>query len=213
MKKLITICLSLLITNSIFAQKAIEMKSSESDNVVSKGKNTINLYYGYSVFGSVSNSAFGSTAIGLTTTNFGPIGIVYEHLVTDKLGLGVEFGYAKSSVKYSITDIDPNTGNDATYSASYSRTLLRIQARFNYHFIQSEKFDGYMLINAGYRGATNTFSTTDPNSSYSITLPNFVPVGIKVGVGFRYFFTKAIGINAEIALGTPIMSGGLSFKF
>jgi hypothetical protein len=42
---------------------------------------------------------------------------------------------------------------------------------------------------------------------------SFIPLGIKPGVGFRYFFTKNIGINTEVALGMPVFNGGLSVKF
>lgn len=83
--------------------------------------------------------------------------------------------------------------------------------RANFHFTNSEKFDAYGFVSAGYRGSSITFTSNDPNaikSSYS-----FIPFGLKPGVGFRYFFTDNIGINAEIAIGTPVMGGGLSFKF
>ena len=141
--------------------------------------------------------------------------------MTDKVGLGAEFGYTQVKWSYAYNDTYINSSSQTvpyveTYNWSY--TLMRIQFRFNYHFAKSEKFDAYFLTSAGYRDAKYKFSYTsnDPNApvSGSWTTPKSPLIfGVKPGLGFRYFFTKNIGLNLEVTAGTPLMSGGLSVKF
>ena len=211
MKKTIKIIALLLLINTVQAQ----------ESALSEGKNSVNLYYGYSFAGSLFNAYNTSTSLNYKVSQLGPIGLVYEHMVTDKVGLGAEFGYQKTSVTWDYNDTYFNSSSQLvpyTESYNFKYTLLRAQFRFNYHFTESKKFDAYFLTSAGYRGAqySLTYTSSDPNyagsATYTTPKSPFI-IGVKPGIGLRYFFTDNLGINLEIAAGTPLMCGGVSFKF
>lgn len=218
MKKTILIGLSaLVISLSLTGQTAEKFdlnlpKSSRKAAGLGNGDNTINLYYGVSIFNSLYKSAVANSAVGVGYSSLGPLGIVYEHMMTDKVGLGAEIGYSKFSATYSEQDTDPN-GNIYTAHASLDWTVFRAQLRLNIHFVQNEKFDCYFLLSAGYKKTSFGVKYDDSyqHNNISYTLP--IPIGIKPGIGIRYFFIENLGLNVEIAIGNPVMCGGLSFKF
>ena len=222
MRKITILFICFLLFQSASAQS---VTATEKPSAVSKGKNIINVYYGYRLNLVSSWLKNYETQTGFSLKTFGPVGLVYEHLVTDNIGIGAEFGYDQMIWSYTYTDsYYSGSGNYTTYTDTYKfkYSMMRIQFRANFHFAKSEKFDAYGLISAGYRKGDYTYSytTTDPNSasyntnSTGLLLPGAViPIGLKPGIGFRYFFTNNIGINLEIALGNPLMCGGLSLKF
>lgn len=213
MKKIITLCISLSLFQSASAQV---VKDTEKLNVVSKGKNVVNLYYGVSIVGAFYKSVVSQSGIDVKTKTLGPLGLVYEHLVTDNIGIGAEFGYTNVYVGFSDSQTYFTSGGASVtdvYLYEYNFNTVRAMFRANFHFADSEKFDAYGLLSAGYRHTTFSFKTSDPYYTGSVSITNPIPVGLKPGIGFRYFFTDAVGLNIELALGTPLMCGGLSFKF
>jgi hypothetical protein len=213
MKKIFTLIMAVALFNGLKAQDA---------RAVPKGKNSINLYYGYSLIGSLLNTYNTTTSLNYKTSQLGPVGLVYEHMVTDQVGLGAEFGYQQTTASWNYSDSYFNSNFQTvpfTESYTFKYTLMRVQFRFNYHFVKSDKFDAYFLTSAGYRGAqySLSYSNSDPNApvtSAAYTTPKSpLFIGIKPGIGIRYFFTNFMGVNLEIAAGTPLMCGGLSFKF
>lgn len=214
MKKIIACSLlSLCLIGTLSSQ------NSNNDDVaaVKEGDNTINLYYGTNLLGGVYKRVASSTAVNLQVKSIGPVGLVYEHLLTDVIGLGFEFGYSQTKMDYEVTDYYYGGPNGQavyeTYSYKWKFTTIRAMVRANFHFANSEKFDAYGLVSAGYRGTSGSFTTSDPDGTASITYNSPIPIGLKPGLGLRYFFVPNVGINLEIALGTPLLCGGLSFKF
>jgi hypothetical protein len=188
-----------------------EVKSQDnSESCVAEGNTIINAYYGLSVISSVYKSVIPKEVEGLKFSSIGPVGVVFEHLVTDVIGLGAEFGYRQINASY--TEASSN-GSGQNYTSSVQFTTIRAMFRANFHFSTSEKFDAYALVSAGYKNNKFTFSTNDPNNSGSLSFGGILPFGIKPGIGLRYFFTKNIGLNLEFAAGSPLMCGGLSLKF
>ena len=184
--------------------------SDDSKRAVKEGDNTINVYYGTNVRSRFYKRVASATAENLEVKSFGPIGLVYEHMVSEIVGLGAEFGYSRTKLDY--YDSYFVSGSTQNYIYTLDFTTIRAMLRANFHFADAEKFDAYALISIGYRRTTFRYSTTDP---YDIGLSynSLIPVGMKPGIGLRYFFTKNIGLNMELAIGTPIACGGLSFKF
>jgi hypothetical protein len=200
--------------NNLRPKKHISLFKADdnSSNVLSKGKSTINIYYGYNVFTSIYTAVATSAALGTTVKSVGPVGVVYEYMISDKIGLGGEVGYSKTSVSYNETFTD-YMGNSSTYNYQWNFSTIRAMVRLNIHFFQNDKFDIYYLTSMGYRATSFSFSTNEPNYGASVSFKSPIPFGIKPGLGFRFFFTKNIGLNLEMAIGTPIIGGGLSFKF
>jgi hypothetical protein len=92
---------------------------------------------------------------------------------------------------------------------------VRAQLRFNYHFnITNPNVDSYIGVGAG---TNNRFRSTlengvDITENDGISNFTLVPFSIRVAAGLRYYFTANIGINAEIGIGGPVISGGLSIR-
>jgi len=194
----------------IFIFFSKNLSAQQEEDVVKKGDNIINFYYGVSVIGSLYKSIATYNPIDLKVQTKGPFGIVFEHLMSKRLGLGAEIGYTEFTLSYTTTEylVDGTT----PFQAQLTFKVLRAMFRANFHFLNTEKFDGYGFIAAGYKGTTYAYSSNDPRDP-GLKLRGFVPVGFKPGVGLRYFFIKNVGINMELALGSPVFGGGLSVKF
>jgi outer membrane protein W len=171
------------------------------------------VYYGISLFNNIYKNAASAGATNVQFKSLGPVGLMFEHFVTDKIGLGVELGYTKFEVSYNVEGYTTGTTTAQTYKDTWSFTTVRAMFRSNFHFIDSKSFDAYAFFSVGYRSTSFKFSSTDPNSDNPGTFSSIIPFGFKPGIGIRYFFTPNIGLNAEFALGTPLIGGGLSFKF
>ena len=206
---------AMLFTTSIQAQEAFK-KVDDDDSFAKKGDQTINLYYGISLFNNIYRNVAAANATDLQFKSLGPIGIMYEYFVADKVGVGMELGYSKFEFSYSYDFDSFTTGTVSTtqtFKDTWTFTNIRAMFRANFHFVDSKTFDAYGFFSAGYRNTSYNFTSTNPNANSLRTFNSIIPFGIKPGIGIRYFFTTNIGLNAEFALGTPLMSGGLSFKF
>jgi hypothetical protein len=212
MKKLFYLVLLICLPAFFYCQDIPKDAAKEKPKrALYKGRSSVNLYYGTNLLsGFLKNVFTQSNSLGVTVQNLGPIGLTYEYMVTDEVGIGVEGGYSSTKITFYEEDFDYN-GQMYTYDYSYNITLARAMFRFNYHFTEDEKFDAYMLVSGGYRYREYSLSTNDP------ILPKItwtgIPFGVKPGIGLRYFFVKNVGLNLEFAAGTPLICGGLSFKF
>lgn len=179
------------------------------ERAVMKGQNSVNVYYGLNLLRGVYKAAASEAATGLEIGGLGPVGLVYEHMVTDGIGLGVELGYSQTTVSWREEDFFTTS---LVYDYELQFTLLRAQVRANFHFAKSPNFDAYFLLSAGYRKNDWTYTSNDPfYTGGSVTIP--MPFGLKPGLGLRYFFNGPIGLHMEIAAGTPVFCGGISARF
>jgi hypothetical protein len=178
---------------------------------VKRGDNCVNFYYGNNLVNFLFRKEAGSAATEIKRSSVGPVGLVYEHLMSDGFGLGVEFGYSQSTLRYN--DVPDFNQNKTKFEYRLYASTLRAMVRLNFHFAHSKKFDAYSLISAGYRHVVFSYTTNDPYIDIEPTFFSMSPIGVKPGLGFRYFFNNNIGLNLEIALGTPLLGGGLSLKF
>lgn len=190
------------------------LSAQSSDRALSQGKSSVNVFYGVNLLTSFYKGLASQEAVDVKVTGIGPVGLMYEYMVTDGIGLGVEASYASTNLSYLDPETDAN-GVVTNYEWNLKFATTRAFFRANFHFTKSENFDAYFFVAAGYRGSSFTVNSTDPTFvKEEYKLPRVVPpYGFKPGLGFRYFFIDNVGINAEIAIGTPVMSAGLSFKF
>ncbi|MES2140760.1 MAG: outer membrane beta-barrel protein [Bacteroidota bacterium] len=196
LKTVFAIVTALLLLNSnSFAQKA----QTSSGNSVEEGTIIIDGFYGFPYFnGSALRALFSNTVGNVRNTNH--LGAKVEYMVTDAIGLGVEFTYANATVSY-------RDSLYRTYTAGISK--LRVLGKMNYHFATDENMDPYLTFGAGIKQ-----TTFYDNSTNGVKWTGFLfPVAIRVGVGMRYFFTDVVGVNAEVGLGGPLMQAGVSFRF
>lgn len=187
-------------------------QAAEQGNII------IDPYYGFPNFG---KSLAETTAEGLSDVNitgYGPTGLRVEYLLGDQFGIGVDaifngFGVEGTSRDTVGYDVNANPVVE-TYTARATMNRMRIQARFNYHFdLSSPDLDIYMGLGAGtnirkYKYEEDGVENPDQTISGSL-----IPVSFRFATGMRYYFTDNIGLNAELGLGGPVISAGLSFKF
>lgn len=197
---LIPAMLLLLGTAPLFAQDALE-----------KGTTYIDGYYGFPnlITGLLKNANNGSSSGSndLSIKGIGPLGGRVMYMLGEKVGLGIDFNYANSSVSW--TRIDSNR----IYHTKVSLPRFRIMASFEYHIRQTENFDFYYMLRMGYGKWTPTVETNDP-SVQAGKVSYAVPFAFRTGLGARYFFTKNFGANIDIGFfGGGAVQAGLSAKF
>lgn len=159
-----------------------------------------------------------SNVTNYRSQGIGPFGIRGEYMLADQFGLGFDVIYA--TIRSSYTEVD-SVYNGVTDSFDAVETdvetknrRLRVQLRFNYHFtISNPNLDAYMGIGAG----SNTRFRTRHENGVEVEDNDYpdlavVPVSFRICTGMRYYFSPMIGINAEIGLGGPLISAGLSFR-
>lgn len=185
----------------------------EEENIILEG------YYGFpNLYTATFKAAYANsgTELDLTAGGAGPLGFRAEYMVTDKIGLGLDFGFSSSSIGYNqLTDvIDPVTGNlsQTLYAYDFSTKKIGALVCFNYHFLDNDEFDLFSTVGLGYSNRTFDFTSTDP-SFEPMSVSRLVPVGFKAGLGMRYFFTDNIGANLQLGFGHGgLVNAGLSIK-
>lgn len=181
-----------------------------------QGNVTVNAYYGYNVFTAfvtklAQSSNSGALPRNITISSIGPVGITSEYLLNNMLGVGGEIGFSQTKLIYDLEGTD-NAGILSNYNYVWTVSTTRVMGRVNIHFGDTPNFDVYPFIGAGLRFSSTSLKTNDPNLPLKLRA-NFFPFGVKPGLGMRYFISPNIGVHAEIALGTPIILAGISFKF
>jgi hypothetical protein len=202
MKKIVLSLLLLVSASNLFSQ------------AVSTGNFILEPYYGGPNFGKNIYQSI-EDAVGtkkFTATGIGPAGLRGEYMIGETFGLGFDVIYNSNNYTYfQVDSINTSVVN------SYERTMnrLRVQMRFNFHFdVTNPNLDAYFGIAAGTNTRykkyyVNGIESTNDNFS----LKTLVPFSLRVCSGMRYYFNQNFGLNAEIGLGGPLVSAGLSVKF
>ena len=137
----------------------------------------------------------------------GPLGIRGEYIVTEKFGIGFDINYSDSHISWE----ESYTGSRYTYKVNVPR--FRAMAKFNFHYVNMDKFNAYTSVGAGYGSLKYKYETNDPfwvdsNEEFPI------PVSFRLATGARYFFTDNVGVNLEFGLfGGALFHAGVSCKF
>ena len=83
----------------------------------------------------------------------------------------------------------------------------------NYHFVATDNLDAYFGVGVGANIRRIGTKTDYPNYDDNAVSGSLIPVSLRVALGTRYYFTENIGLNLELGLGGPFISGGVSVKF
>lgn len=159
-----------------------------------------------------------------TVSNYKTVGGMFsyggrlEYMVADNFGIGADVNYEVSGFQYDYMDStynsNTNTWTSAEYNDRYAAKKLRIMARFNYHFVQSDRVDAYAGFGGGYRTVNRSWTSTNPMFTDDETNVTLIPVAIRLAIGTRIYFTDNIGANLELGLGGgAILQFGISAKF
>lgn len=216
MKKFITLLVAIVALSGTMKCLA---QANYTGNII------IDPYYGFPNFGKSFASNFeSSNSSDFKVKGLGPLGLRAEYMVADRMGVGVDVIYNSYDLQYKNTQTDSVydgntdtwTANSTTTNNEYKMQRLRVQLRFNYHFeVSNPMLDAYFGVGAGsnnrYRKAyENGVEVNDETDLGNFTL---LPVSFRICTGMRYYFSQNIGINAELGLGGPFISAGISARF
>jgi opacity protein-like surface antigen len=192
---------------SIVANTKVNAQAVEQGNII------IDPYYGGPNFGKAFAEGIGGTSTDLKVKGLGPLGLRAEYMVADKFGVGFDFIYNSFSLNTTADSLNNDGTVFQTYDVKANLSRVRLQARFNYHFIENDNVDAYFGVGAGTNFRKYTLTTDYPNYEDESETGTLLPFSLRLAVGTRYYFTENIGINAEIGIGGPVLSGGISIKF
>ena len=186
---------------------SVGLSKNVNAQALEQGQSEIDVYYGGVSFGKALWLELGGE--DATAKFLGVMGLKYEYMVSDKMGVGAEFNYTDMQLDWSDTD----SASGTKYEYNIQRTVIRFMPRFNIHFGSSESFDGYFGVAAGYRSAKSTYSDNNPNNTDE-SIASLNPMALRLALGGRYFFTDNIGLHMEFGIGGGmLLHGGLSIKF
>ena len=184
---------------------------------VETGNIIIDPYYGYPNFGrgivQVITSYEDLSEANIKPTVIGPAGLRFEYMVADNFGIGFDFIYNSAAITFDKDSLNSDNTVHSTYEVNAYSRRYRFQIRANYHFVQEDNFDAYVGFGAGSNTRSIRFTTDYPNYRNNGGSGSLLPFSARIALGTRYFFSDNIGLNLELGIGGPLISGGLSFKF
>jgi hypothetical protein len=213
MKKF-TLTLIALVTLVSIQVKAGDPPSKGKDGILQKGNIIIDAYYGFPNLwttvlkaaylpGDETSSSWGSS---------GPFGIKAEYMISNKMGIGLDINYASSWVQWTETGnvYNASTGlyTDGTYKVTVPR--VGIMPRFYYHFLNHKHFEMYGSAAIGYKSTAFKYTSNDP--TWAENDMSVIPLGYRMALGGRLFFTDNIGLNFEFGIGGALLTAGLAVK-
>lgn len=178
-----------------------------------EGSVVIDPYYGFPNFGVSFVKGFVPENSELKISGVGPCGIRGEYFLSDKFGLGLDFIYNNVSAKGTIDSMNIDGSLYHTYNYKLDFQRYRVHVRMNYHFVNDEKLDAYIGFGAGTNTRRIVVKSDDPQYAKNKVTGALLPVSARIALGMRYYFSPNIGFNAEIGLGGPVLSTGISFRF
>ena len=187
---------------------------SVSAQSLSQGSIVADVYYGFpNLYKTVLETAYSDNGDDFAIGGYGPVGVRGEYLVSEKLGVGVDFMLNKTTVTYNYSGFDSDN-NAVIYEDEISTTKWGLMATLNYHIINNDRLDFCFTAGAGYKDRSWKYESTDPDYQTEEVSSTVIPVAARIALNTRIFFTENIGANIGVGFGQGgILTGGLSFAF
>lgn len=209
----------LILLVNIFSFSNLNCQILDEDTRLAQKNNFISYSFGFGSLSPLLNKTFiRPNASNIMLEKFSLAlnsnSLAFEHLIYDRVGLGIEFsGMEKRIMFQHTTDYENNNLiNGDMYYYSYVVNSIYGCIRGSYHFLDEEEdLDVYGFLGLGYNYVTYRVDSNDPLASSVIIKPQ--PFIVKPGIGLRYFIINRLAINAEFSLGSPIASIGLAYNF
>ena len=214
MKKTSTVILAMAVLSlSLFKTTAVQAQKGGDapPSVITAG-------VGWSLvgalFGVLNNSVPDSSSVDLRQT---PVIIgSYDYYISPKFSIGAAYSYQSFTFEYSKYPVTNSLG--VTYYATYKDVLKRMNfaVRPLFHFGSSDEIDPYFGLRLGYTQWSSTTTNPDPyyNSLDFTTGSVGSPIKVQVLFGTRYWVADFLGLNAEVAIGSPYLAMlGANFRF
>ena len=148
----------------------------------------------------------------ITTGGIGPAVVRLEYMLADNFGLGIDFIYNSTNLNFTVDSLNADNSVFRTYDVKSSMQRVRVMLRANYHFVQTDVMDAYVGFGAGTNNRIWGAKTDFPNYDDQNLNATVLPVSARIALGTRFYFTQNIGLNVELGIGGPLISGGLSIK-
>ncbi len=179
---------------------------------VEQGNFIIDAYYGYPNFGKKLADGVNTASSAITIGGIGPAGVRLEYMLADNFGLGIDFIYNSTNLNFTVDSLNADNSVFRTYDVKSSMQRVRVMLRANYHFVQTDVMDAYVGFGAGTNNRIWGAKTDFPNYDDQNLNATVLPVSARIALGTRFYFTQNIGLNVELGIGGPLISGGLSIK-
>ena len=177
---------------------------SGNTQIVERHSTSLEVYYGYpDTYTLLYRSVLGSQGITrVTTKGQGPFGARFEHVLSRRIGIGLDLWYVNTK----ITGIYTPNNNISASNVSFTANLARLNAlvRVTFHLARHEKFDPYVHVGLGYLYSQFNFQS----SSRSNRDNPLLPISARAGMGLKYYFTPEIGAVVDVGFGGPFISVG-----
>lgn len=193
---------------SAFALFGLVLTTSPlSGQALDEGNISISPYYGFpNLYTSFLKTTYGTAGFGEEVGGIGPVGLRGEYMATDRIGVGVDFNYASTYISWR-DDI-----NGPLYNYKVTVPRIRAMVRMNFHFGDSDVFDFYAGVGAGYSNFKANYESNDPTWSYE-EVSNPIPIAFRAALGTTYFFTDFLGASIELGVGGgALMHFGITAK-
>ena len=176
-----------------------------------KGNIMIDPYYGGPNFGGILARAF-PLVNDKKVTSMGPFGLRAEYMVKDNIGLGIDFIYNAFTMSGTIDSLFEDNSLYQTFPYKVSVGRTRVHVRMNYHFSREERVDAYVGVGLGLSVRKVGVETEMVSRQDYTGIGGLFPLNMRLAVGIRYYFIRNLGIQAEMGLGGPLVSAGLSLR-
>lgn len=208
----------------LFSIKAIGGDMNDS-SAFRSGKMVLEIGYGYpNMDNYIYNNSIGNDNLGFGISfkqinSSGPIHFRGTYGISNHIGIGISMNYDSYGGQLKIVHIINHTnGVDEYYNYKKQVYSLSGLIRFSYHFAVTKKIDPYIAIGGGFLSNTIHFTTNDTSSNAMETFNNYVgarlpPASFEFVAGMRYYFSKHIGIYAEVGLAKSLIQFGIVSKF
>ena len=155
------------------------------------------------------------------------LGVEFDYKIVDWFSIGVDASYRFGQIEFDIldstfyTDINDRWDVDLSEYADpfghYEMKIPRFRAmvKANFHVLPAEsRADLYFTAGVGYNRAKPRLFLNDNEIKFVNTIGKFsLPVAYRTSVGYSYHFMNNLGVFAEVGLGGPIVSGGITARF
>ena len=133
---------------------------SVSAQSLSQGSIVADVYYGFpNLYKTVLETAYSDNGDDFAIGGYGPVGVRGEYLVSEKLGVGVDFMLNKTTVTYNYSGFDSDN-NAVIYEDEISTTKWGLMATLNYHIINNDRLDFCFTAGAGYKNRSWKYEST-----------------------------------------------------
>ncbi len=211
MKKLSIVLLSAALCFAMLKPQAAMAQKEKGQSVVTVGAGASLVGILFKAITTPVNSSGGSAKFSSTPA----ILAMYDFGVTDRFSIGAAFSYQSFTGTFTDWAYDNSLGGVSVATFKDRVTRLNYAVRPLFHLGNNDDMDMYIGPRIGMTQWTFSSNNPDPYYDSGDFYDGFTSrIRVQVLYGIRYFFNEHIGLNGEIAIGTPYyMMGGINFKF